>query len=82
MPWYHYLWTDEAIEHIDEHGISPEDFEQVANDADRIARSDSSGLPCVFGHTDDGRYIIAVFEQVDETTRLPVTAYEVPEPRN
>ena len=42
--------------------------------------SRSSGLPAVWGYTPDGRYIMAVYEELDETTILPVTAYEVPEP--
>jgi hypothetical protein len=32
------------------------------------------------GYTADGRYVMAVFEEIDEVTILPVTAYEVPEP--
>jgi len=42
--------------------------------------SRSSGLPCVWGYTEDGRHIIAVFDELDDITVLPVTAYEVPEP--
>jgi hypothetical protein len=42
--------------------------------------SRASGLPCVFGHTPDGTYIIVVYELIDEDTIYPVTAYEVPEP--
>ena len=38
------------------------------------------GLPCVFGYTEDGRYLIVVYEELDVVTILPVTAYEVPEP--
>jgi hypothetical protein len=37
-------------------------------------------LPAAFGYTDDGRYLIAVYDFVDDVTILPVTAYEVPEP--
>jgi hypothetical protein len=46
-----------------------------------VDQSESSGYPAAFGHTRDGRFIIAVFEYLDETTILPVTAYEVPQPR-
>jgi hypothetical protein len=42
--------------------------------------SRSSGEPCVFGHTPEGRYIIVVYERIDADTVNPVTAYEVPEP--
>ena len=44
------------------------------------AVSRSSGLPCVFGRTPDGTFIIVVYELIDEDTIYPVTAYEVPEP--
>ena len=51
-------------------------------------QSDQPGLqslvrnpPCAWGYTEDGRYIIAVYDELDELTILPVTAYEVPEPR-
>ncbi len=39
--------------------------------------SRSSGLPCVFGYTPDDVYIIVVYEEIDEDTVYPVTAYEV-----
>ncbi len=40
--------------------------------------SDSSGRPMIFGYTGDGRYITVVYEQIDEDTVYPVTAFEVP----
>jgi uncharacterized DUF497 family protein len=81
MSWQHFIWTDEDIEHLAEHDITPEEFEHVVNDPDEHSVSHSSGLPCVFGYTPDGRYIIAVFEEIDEDTIHPVTAFEVPERR-
>ena len=38
--------------------------------------------PCTlnFGHVPDGRRIIVIYEEVDEDTVLPVTAYEIEEP--
>ena len=80
MAWQSFLWFEENIAHIEEHGISQIDFEQVVNNPDEYSISHSSGLPCAFGYTQDGRYIVAVFEEVDEATVYPVTAYEVPEP--
>jgi len=68
------------VEHLAEHGISPDDFEQLVCDPLTKGLSRSSGLPAVWGYTADGRYIIAVYEEIDEITILPVTAYEVPEP--
>jgi hypothetical protein len=80
MASYDFIWTDEIVEHLAEHGISPDDFEQLVCDPLTKGLSRSSGLPAVWGYTADGRYIIAVYEEIDEITILPVTAYEVPEP--
>ena len=80
MPSYEFIWTDEAIGHLDEHDISPEDFKNVVCRPIGVGKSRSSGLPVAFGYTEDGRYFIAVYEMLDETTVFPVTAYEVNEP--
>ena len=80
MPVYLFIWTDPVVAHLEEHGISPEDFEEVVCRPVSEAESHSSGLPAAFGYASDGRYIIAVYEMLDETTVLPVTAYEVDEP--
>jgi hypothetical protein len=52
--------------------------EVIFNPVDRDV-SRSSGLPIRFGFTPDERYILVVYEQIDETTIYPVTAYEVEE---
>jgi len=82
MPQYDIIWNDEPggnVEHIAEHGLTPEDveaalFNPVANDVSR-----SSGLPIALGFASDGRYILVVYEEIDDTTLYPVTAYEVEE---
>ena len=63
MAWRHFIWTDEDVEHLAEHDITPGDFEHVVKNPDEHTVSHSSGLPCVFGYTPDGRYIIAVLEE-------------------
>jgi hypothetical protein len=77
---YDVLWTDEIVEHLAEHGVSQDDFEHVICNPTSEGLSRSSGLPCKWGYTPDGRYIIAVYEELDDVTILPTTAYEVPEP--
>ena len=42
--------------------------------------SGSSKRPVVFGYTIDDRYIAVVYEQIDEDTVYPITAFEVPDP--
>jgi uncharacterized DUF497 family protein len=82
MPFYEIVWNEEPsgnVEHIAEHGMTPEDVEEVFfNPVDRDV-SRSSGLPIVFGFTPGGRYILVVYEQIDETSVYPVTAYPVEE---
>ncbi len=82
MPYYEFIWNEEPggnVEHIAEHGLSREDVEEVVfNPVDRDV-SQSSGLPIIFGFTPDGRYIMVVYEQIDDVTIYPVTAYDVEE---
>jgi hypothetical protein len=81
MPYYEFLWTDDIVRHLAEHGISQGDFEHVVCNPSSRGFSRSSGLPAVWGHATDGRYVIAVYEELDQVTVLPVTAYEVRKPR-
>ena len=85
MKWttyYEIIWNDQPggnVEHIAEHGLTPEEIEEVIfNPLDRDV-SRSFGLPIVFGFTPEGRYILVVYEQIDEVTVFPVTAYDVEE---
>ncbi len=80
MPYFDFIWTDNIVEHIEEHDISIEDYEYIVCNPSAKGVSRSSELPAVWGYTHDKRYIIAVFEKLDAVTVLPVTAYEVKEP--
>ena len=66
---------DGNVEHCAEHGVTKEEVFQNATDAD-ISRS--SGRPVVFGDTSTGRHLMVVYEEIDEDTVYPVTAYDVP----
>ena len=72
MPYFDFFWTDELVAHLAEHDISSKDFERVVMHPFDTDKSHSSGHDAAF---------VAVYEYLDETTILPVTAYEVPEPR-
>ncbi|MCE9553793.1 MAG: hypothetical protein K8T91_10530 [Planctomycetes bacterium] len=80
MPYFVFIWSDEIVQHLREHGISQSDFEQVVCRPKSKGISRSSNLPSAWGWTIDGRYIMVVYEELDEITILPVTAFEVPEP--
>lgn len=77
------IWNDEPdenVEHIAEHGLDTEDVEHVLEHPHSKEASESTGRPCAFGFTPDGRFIIVIYEEIDEDTIYPITAYEVPEP--
>ena len=77
------IWNhepDENVEHIEEHGLTVEDAEFVLENFESEGESRSSQRPCVFGYTPDGVYIIVIYDEIDEDTVYPVTAYEVAEP--
>jgi hypothetical protein len=76
MAYFEFFWTDEALDHLAQHGVTPEEFEQVVRQPDRRDVSRSTGLPCCWGTTESGRYLFCVYEKIDELTLLPVTAYE------
>lgn len=82
MPWYEVVWNDNPggnIEHIAEHGLTPNDVEAVLFNPIETTVSRSSGRPAATGYTPDGRLIFVVYEEIDPTTVYPVTAFEVEE---
>lgn len=78
VAWSRFLWSDEVIEHLDEHGVTPEEFEEIVKFPEARGQSPRTRRPCCWGHAHDGRFLICVYEVIDDTTILPVTAYEVP----
>ena len=68
------------VQHIAQHGIEKDDVAHAFDDPVGFDTSDSSKRPMVFGYTIDDRYIAVIYEQIDEGTVYPVTAFEVPEP--
>lgn len=68
------------VQHVAEHGLTMEDVEHVLEEPTIETISASTGRPCCFGYTHGGEFIIVVYEQIDEETIYPVTAFEVPEP--
>ena len=72
---------DGNVQHIAEHGLTMEDVEYVLENPTDEVTSGSTGRPCCFGYTPGGEYIIVVYEQINEETIYPVTAYEVSEPQ-
>ena len=83
MDWTHVIWDDLPggnVEHVEQHDLTTDEVDYVLENCESKGISRSSGRSCIFGYTPDGRYITVVFEEEDDFTVNPVTAYEVPEP--
>jgi hypothetical protein len=63
------------VQHISEHGLVPADVEFVFNNPIKSSISRSSGLPMVTGRLPSGDRIAVVYQQIDELTLYPVTAF-------
>lgn len=67
MPYFGFICSDEIVEHLAEHDVSVEDFEYVVRHPERIGISRSSGRPCCWGETVDGRQLLCVYEHLDDS---------------
>jgi len=84
MPFDAIIWDldedpDGNVQHCAEHDVTKEEVEEVIENSTDADVSRSSGRPVVFGNTRGGRHLMIVYEEVDEGTVYPITAYEVPE---
>ena len=83
MPFGAIIWDldddpDGNVQHCAEHDISKAEVEEVLENATDEDVSRSSGRPVVFGDTSAGRHLMVVYDEIDEDTIYPVTAFEVP----
>ena len=73
MEWTQIIWDHTPggnVDHIEEHDPTTDEVDFVLENYKSKGVSRSSGRPCLFGYTPDGRHI----------TVVPVAAYEVAEP--
>ncbi len=83
MSWTQVIWDPTPggnVEHVEAHDLTTDDIDFVLQNHESLGSSRTTDRPCVFGHVPDGRYIVVIYEEVDDDTVIPVTAYEVPEP--
>jgi hypothetical protein len=84
MPLIDAIWdlpddVEGNVQHIADHGLTPVDVAHVLNNPERYDTSRSSGWPMVFGHTPSGEYVAVIYEEIDDSTVYPITAYPVEE---
>lgn len=70
------------VQHVAEHGFTPDDIEFVLLGGGTVATSRSSGKQLTSGYTPSRQFVCVVWEHVSHSplTMRPITAYEVPEP--
>ena len=82
MSWIHVFWDlgpGGNAEHVADHGLELEEVEHVLKNPEKDDVSRSSKRPVIFGHTRAGEYIMVVYEELDNFTVYPVSAYPVEE---
>jgi uncharacterized DUF497 family protein len=80
MVWIHVFWDVQPggnAEHVAEHGLDMDEVERVLRNPTEHSTSRSSGCPMVFGYTPSGEYIAVVYEELDEDTVYPLTAFPI-----
>ena len=65
------------VQHIAQHGITKAEVVEVLGRPETREESRSSGRPVAIGTTSTGRTILVVYEEIDEDTVYPVTAYDL-----
>ena len=65
------------VQHISEHGVTPEEVEQVLGNVTLLDVSRSSECAIAIGETQAGRELVVAFEEVDENAFYPITAYDL-----
>ena len=72
-----FVWPQSQIDHIAEHGVTREEFEQVFAGRPLITRARSEGenpVYYVLGRTRDGRYISCIVIHLPDGKGYPVSA--------
>jgi uncharacterized protein len=72
-----FLWPSERIEHISEHGVTPDEVEEVCFGKSLVLRTKSQGENPVYyilGQTEAGRYLFCVVIGFPDGLGYPVTA--------
>ena len=74
------LYDDSVVDHLDQHGVTIEEFAEVVNYPDAATVDERNGREIAYGYTSAMRYLACVYDRLDEETILAVTAFDVREP--
>jgi uncharacterized DUF497 family protein len=71
------IWSDDRVEHIAQHAVTQDEFEEVCFGRALVQRARSTGenpVYYVLGQTNAGRYLFCVVIQFPDGNGYPVTA--------
>jgi uncharacterized DUF497 family protein len=77
MQIHQFLWPQDRIEHIADHGVTPAEVEEVCFGRSLVLKAKSEGQNPVYyvlGRTDAGRYLFCVVIVFPDGNGYPVTA--------
>ena len=77
MKIHEFIWTEERVEHIARHGVSPEEAEEACFGRAFVRRAKSHGKNPVYyvlGQTAAGRYLLCVVIHFPDGKAYPVTS--------
>jgi uncharacterized DUF497 family protein len=77
MKIYEFLWLEDRVAHIAQHGVRPAEVEEVCFGRALVQRTKSAGANPVYyvlGQTAAGRYLFCVVIQFPDSKGFPVTA--------
>jgi uncharacterized DUF497 family protein len=75
-----FIWPEERIAHIGQHGVTPDEVEEACFGKSLVLRAKSEGenpVYYVLGQTDAGRYLFCVVIPFPDGKGYPVTAREM-----
>ncbi len=78
MSWDSIIWDYEPggnVDKVHQHGLTQDDVENALIDPIGFGISRSSGREMIWGYALDGRLIAVPYDEIDEFTVKPVTAW-------
>ena len=80
MPISEFAWPEAQVEHIAQHGVRPDEFEDVCFGSSLVLRAKATGQNPVYyvlGETDSGRHLFCVVIEFPDGKGYPVTARDM-----
>ena len=80
MPISEVLWPEDPVDHLAQHGVRPEEFEEACFGAPLVLRAKATGQNPVYyllGETEAGRLLFCVVIEFPGGKAYPVTARDM-----